>query len=193
MSKLTSTDYNTIVRTALGLNSILEQYKTVEEMETYLIKEYNKHSTDNPNFPIDLQDAIYAFNEMPRIHSHGNYSMLKMAFKHFCSHLVAEYETPVETEYIYKEEHRTQKLCWKGTPAHFAFIIDLLIYKGYLEKPSQSAEGNASLFLKMFEFANHKPSKASLGALLHKEDDPIKNSEHKARFNKIPHRNELES
>jgi hypothetical protein len=85
-----------------------------------------------------------------------------------------------------------EKLIWLGTPGQFAFIMDLLINKGYIKKPTRFSERSAELLLKLFEFADHKPTKQSLGKLLHKNTDPITNIEHKGKFMKIPNRNDLD-
>lgn len=84
------------------------------------------------------------------------------------------------------------KLKWKGTPAQFCYIIDLLINKGYLEQPTAKGERSAKLLLEHFEFENDNPSFGSLGRNLHKNFDPIKNIEHRKLFQKIPHRNDLD-
>lgn len=86
----------------------------------------------------------------------------------------------------------SRKLKWLGTPAQFSFIIDLLINKGYLEKPTPFSERNARILLSMFEFAEHKPTTQSLGRILHREDDAIKNIDHKSKFMKIPNRTDLD-
>lgn len=90
------------------------------------------------------------------------------------------------------EDNILQKIKWQGTPGQFAFVIDLLINKGYIEKPTQFGERSAQFLLQHFEIKNHKPSKQSLGRMLHKEYDPIVNPEHKSRFYKIPSRNDLD-
>lgn len=43
------------------------------------------------------------------------------------------------------------KLRWIGTPSQFGFIIQELIGKGYLEKPTSSNAKNAKLFLSIFD------------------------------------------
>lgn len=129
----------------------------------------------------------------------GRMSMNKLndierAFKEFenkieaLANQVNKIEEEEDSELIPKEV----RLKWKGTPGQFAFIVDLFINKGYLEKPTQFAERNAGIFLELFEFAEHNPTKESLGRLLHKEQDAINNPEHKGKFLKIPHRNELD-
>lgn len=85
-----------------------------------------------------------------------------------------------------------QKLKWKGTPAQFCYIIDLLINKGYIEQPTAKGERSAKILLEHFEFDNYNPTFESLGKNLHKDFDPIKNVEHRKHFQKIPHRNELD-
>lgn len=91
-----------------------------------------------------------------------------------------------------KKIPKVNKLTWKGTPAQFGFIIDLLINKGYINQPTPYGERSAELLLSLFEFESHKPSKESLGKNLHKEIDPIKNPSHKSAFSKFPHRNDLD-
>jgi hypothetical protein len=86
-----------------------------------------------------------------------------------------------------------RKLVWKGTPAHFALIIDLLIERGYLEPPTQFATRNARILLQYFEFKDgSKPTDDSLGNILHKDMFPIKNKAHIDKFYAIPKRNELD-
>lgn len=85
-----------------------------------------------------------------------------------------------------------KKLVWKGKPADFAFIIDLLINKGYLEKPTPFGTRNARILLQYFDFIDDNPTGNSLGNMLHKEIDPIKNATHKAKFLAIPRRDELD-
>jgi len=85
-----------------------------------------------------------------------------------------------------------KKLKWKGTPAQFCFIIDLLIEKGYIEKPTNYSERSGKLLLNHFEFENDKPTFESLGKYLHKDLYAINNQEHIALFNKIPHRKDLD-
>ena len=85
-----------------------------------------------------------------------------------------------------------KKLKWKGTPAQFCYIIDLLINKGYLEQPTPKGERSAKVLLSHFEFENDNPSFESLGRNLHKNFDPIKNVEHRILFQKMPHRNDLD-
>ncbi len=84
------------------------------------------------------------------------------------------------------------KLVWKGKPADFAFIIDLLINKGYLEKPTKFGIRNARILLQYFDFKDDNPTEDSLGNMLHKEVDPIKNATHKSKFLAIPRREELD-
>ena len=85
----------------------------------------------------------------------------------------------------------TQKLIWQGTPAHLAFIIDLLIEKGYLRQPTPFGERSAELLLNMFDFTEYNPTKESLGKLLHKDKFPINDITVIERFRRIPARNEL--
>lgn len=85
-----------------------------------------------------------------------------------------------------------RKLVWKGKPADFAFIIDLLINKGYLEKPTRFGTRNARILLQYFDFIDNNPTEDSLGNMLHKDIDPIKNPTHRAKFNSIPRRDELD-
>jgi len=85
-----------------------------------------------------------------------------------------------------------KKLKWKGTPAQFCYIIDLLINKGYLEQPTPKGERSGKILLSHFEFENDTPSFESLGRNLHKNFDPIKNVEHRKLFQKMPHRNDLD-
>lgn len=84
-----------------------------------------------------------------------------------------------------------QKLIWQGTPAHLAFVIDLLIEKGYLRKPTPFSERSAELLLNIFDFTAHHPTKESLGKLLHKDKYPINDMTVVDRFKRIPARNEL--
>jgi hypothetical protein len=84
-----------------------------------------------------------------------------------------------------------QKLCWLGSPAHLAFIVDLFIEKGYLEQPAPYAERSADVLLTHFDFLYYNPTKESLGKLLHKDHYPINDQTVIDRFNKIPRRNEL--
>ncbi|SEW27073.1 hypothetical protein [Chitinophaga arvensicola] len=92
-----------------------------------------------------------------------------------------------------KQEDNSQiaKLTWKGTPAHLALIIDLLIEKGYLHKPTPFAERTAEILLNIFDFSEHRPTKESLGKLLHKDRFPINDKTVIDRFERIPHRSEL--
>lgn len=92
-------------------------------------------------------------------------------------------------EPIYQGE--SKKLVWRGTPAHFAFIIDLLIEKGYLQKPTPFGERTAEMLLSIFDFVDHKPTKESLGKLLHKDRYPISDQAVIDRFRRIPGRDEL--
>jgi len=85
-----------------------------------------------------------------------------------------------------------KKLKWKGTPAQFCYIIDLLINKGYLEQPTPKGERSGKVLLSHFEFENDNPTFQSLGRNLHKNFDSIKSIEHRKLFQKIPHRNELD-
>jgi hypothetical protein len=89
------------------------------------------------------------------------------------------------------ESQPFNKLTWCGTPAHLAFIVDLLIEKGYLQKPTPFAERSAELLLNIFNFSGHTPSKESLGKLLHKDRFPICDPTVIDRFQRIPHRSEL--
>ncbi len=97
-----------------------------------------------------------------------------------------EEEETNEVNHIYP-----QKLVWLGTPAHLALIIDLLIDKEYLKKPSPFGERNAEILLSMFEFKFFSPTKASLGRLLHKDSYPIVDITSVDQFYRIPNRNEL--
>jgi hypothetical protein len=45
----------------------------------------------------------------------------------------------------------TTKLKWLGTPAQFGFIIQELIGKGYLERPTSSFAKDAKIFLSIFD------------------------------------------
>jgi hypothetical protein len=91
-----------------------------------------------------------------------------------------------------KEINIVKKLKWTGTPAQFSYIIDLLINKGYIEQPAPKGERSARILLEHFEIENHKPSFESLGKMLHKDIDQIKNIDHRKLFQKIPHRNDLD-
>jgi hypothetical protein len=86
----------------------------------------------------------------------------------------------------------TKKIKFKGTPAQFCYIIDLLINKGYIESPTPKGERSAKILLEHFEFENNNPSIESLGKILHKDIDQIKNIEHRSKFQKMPHRNDLD-
>ena len=83
------------------------------------------------------------------------------------------------------------KLKWKGKPAHLALIIDLLIEKGYLEAAQPYGERTAEILLNLFDFEKHKPTKESLGKLLHKDSYPIKDQTAINLFKKMPNRSEL--
>jgi hypothetical protein len=85
------------------------------------------------------------------------------------------------------EPQSQDKLNWKGKPAHLALIIDLLIEKGYLEKPSHSGDGTAEILLKHFK-VGEKTNKRSLGKQLHKNQYPITDQSAIALFYKMPHR-----
>ncbi len=84
------------------------------------------------------------------------------------------------------------KLIWNGKPAHLAFIIDLLIEKGYLEA-TEYGERTAEILLKFINFEKYKPSKESLGRLLHKGTDNagFKGEDLKNKFLKIPYLKDL--
>jgi hypothetical protein len=43
------------------------------------------------------------------------------------------------------------KLVWTGTPAQFGFIINELIGKGYLEKPTASFAKDVKIYLEIFD------------------------------------------
>lgn len=79
----------------------------------------------------------------------------------------------------------TQKLKWKGKPAHLALIVDLLIEKGYLEA-TRYGERTAEILLNMFDFEHHKPTKESLGRILHKDTYPINDKTAVDMFNRMP-------
>jgi len=85
-----------------------------------------------------------------------------------------------------------EKLTWLGTPAQFAFIIDLLISKGYIEKPGASGEGSAKILLKHFDFKFNGPSFESLGIKLHRRHKAINNIEHINAFEKMPFQYQLD-
>jgi hypothetical protein len=89
-------------------------------------------------------------------------------------------------------DDQTGKIIFKGTPAQFAYIIDLLIGKDYLKSPSEKGETKARFLLNHFHFETSDPSVSSLGRKFSSEEDAIKNMEHKNRFNKIPNRKELD-
>jgi hypothetical protein len=95
-------------------------------------------------------------------------------------------------EVIKREEGFTtsNKLIWKGKPAHLAFVIDILIEKGYLSA-TPYGERTAKILLDFIEIEGYKNDKEGLGKLLHKDKYGIKDKTVIDRFNKIPHRNEL--
>lgn len=76
----------------------------------------------------------------------------------FCGNIKRAYE---ESLLQYDDEEITpsfqntnidaSKLIWKGTPAQFGFIIDLLIQGGYLEKPTSSFEKDANFYFEHFQ------------------------------------------
>ena len=82
------------------------------------------------------------------------------------------------------------KLKWLGKPAHLALIIDLLIEKGYLEA-TPYGERTAEILIGMFDFTGHKPTKESLGKILHRDNYPINDKTAIDQFLKIPRRSEL--
>jgi len=90
------------------------------------------------------------------------------------------------------ENNNLNKIKWKGTPAQFCYVIDLLINKGYIEQPTPKGERSARILLEHFEIENHNPSIESMGKILHKDIDQIKNIDHRKLFQKIPHRNDLD-
>jgi hypothetical protein len=100
-------------------------------------------------------------------------------------------------ELLYRDENTPQEitttnpmLTWKAKPAHLAFIIDLLIEKGYLEA-TPYAERTAKILLEFIKIDGYRPSVESLGKLLHKDNFPISDSTVIDRFKRIPERKEL--
>ncbi len=80
----------------------------------------------------------------------------------------------------------TNKLKWLGTPAQFGFIIQELIGKGYIEKPSNSLRKDTELLLQHFDIVAKK-------ATIEKEISERQNSlspSNRARF-KIPFKDSL--
>jgi hypothetical protein len=96
----------------------------------------------------------------------------------------------IEEQSIKHLDDATHKLQFLGKPAHLAFLIDLLMEKGYIRKEG-SGEGTAKILLRIFKFENYSPSIESLGKLLHKDDYPIKDDQVVKLFNRIPSRDEL--
>ena len=158
-----------------GINDYLET--TLEYRISKFVIEFDKTTLE------EIKDFI--FNQLNDIISN---TVFHIRFIRYLENKLKEMGETSETII-----DAAKKLTWLGTPAHFAYIIDILINKGYLEKPTKYAQTNARIFLSMFNFLNHKPSADSLGQLLHKDIDPISNPTHRTKlWSNIPHRNELD-
>lgn len=151
------------------------------------IIDWSNHSFFYLNGILNFHFPPAWLNTNYRIFTPNKYKEIKSGFDEFIELHIEE----KEIEEIQKIE-LPKKIKWKGTPAQFCYIVDLLIHKGYIEQPTPKGERSAKILLEHFEIENHNPSIESLGKMLHKDIDQIKNIDHRKLFQKIPNRNDLD-
>ncbi len=153
------------------------------------LKQFDFYSTLEDNYFAGISEQKISFDIISR-HVYDKFELVicTLDFLKYLLNKCREFDDGAE---LISDSNK--KLVWKGTPAHFALIIDVLIDKGYLEKPTRYAMRNARILLEHFDFTDGlKPTPESLGDLLHKEVFPIKNKSHTDKFMAIPKRNELD-
>jgi hypothetical protein len=174
-----------------GLNPLIEDFRQ-------LINPLMEHPLMLLKYEIHSGHSKYTFNKTPLkdfskdfiLENVYNPIINVITYIEFYKYLEKRINE-IEGENVYNDQTIT-KLLWKGTPAHFGYILDLLINKGYIDRPKCSGEAFARNLLQLFEFERHNPSAESLSKNINKYTDPIKNPNHKAKFMAIPARNELD-
>lgn len=87
---------------------------------------------------------------------------------------------------------QTGKIIFKGTPAQFVYIIELLASRDYIKEISNKPYRKAKLLLRHFKFENNNPTDDSLGKVFATDGPSIKNGDHRTLFNKMPFRDQLD-
>jgi hypothetical protein len=128
-----------------GNNYKLQEYKS--DVFTVIVHAYNQYKSLELAGAFDLTFSIHVRSSIVKV-------IQTVELLRYLQEKLKEIEPPV----LVNGNRSVSKLKWTGTPAQFGFIIDLLIQKGYLEKPAKSYAKDADIYLEHFDIECAKSS-----------------------------------